>query len=180
MVFYEDTGLVQIRTNKLIPGQGYNLNFAYQTERNGEWIDFADVNFYAYYYGSNPSSGDLVSPDLNSTVDIGFVGALDEFFNPTSGDISQASESIFQNPYGSGEFFGIVYEDYDDFGFGDFVVGFFQGLYNIFTDFNDVTIGFGMLRQYFFCFVYYIWCNSYFFSFVYWCYVYYNYGLLVF
>ena len=100
LVFYSDTGLVQIRSSKLIPKQGYNLNLAYQTEKNGEWTDFADVNFYALYYGDLSSSGDLVSPDLNSTVDIGFVRALDEFFNPTSGEISEASESIFQKDFG--------------------------------------------------------------------------------
>ena len=145
LVFYSDTGLVQIRTSKLIPKQGYNLNLAYQTEKNGEWTDFADVNFYALYYGDLSSSGDLVSPDLNSTVDIGFVRALDEFFNPTSGEISEASESIFQNPFGSGEFFGITYTDYDDWGFGDFVIGLFEGIYNIFNDFTDVSINFGFL-----------------------------------
>lgn len=160
LVFYQDTGLVQIRTSKLIPKQGYNLNLAYQTEKNGEWTDFADVNFYALYYGDLSSSGDLVSPDLNSTVDVGFVRALDEFFNPTSGEISEASESIFQDPFGSGEFFGITYTDYDDWGFGDFVIGLFEGIYNIFNDFTDVSISFGMLRYNFIRIIYYYWFCS--------------------
>lgn len=107
LAFNYDTGAISIKATKLIDLQTYNLYLQYSAF-NGTYQDLGSFDYYATYYTTHVTSGELISPDLNSTVDIGFVNALDDFFdydNVNSGDLDYMLNSNIFNFTTSGDLY---------------------------------------------------------------------------
>lgn len=154
-LFITSQGEITVKTSKLLNMQGVALYFRYKEDVNSSYEYSDEYYYYTYFYGTNPESGDLISPDLNSTADVGLVNALSDFFNTDSGEsnVPYIINSVF--PSGdvnfsgdflpSGDIFGIPYVSYDNWGLGDFVVWTFKGFANAFTNYEDVTLNAGFL-----------------------------------
>lgn len=119
LIFDSSTGKISIKREKLVNMQGYNLLLTY-IYRNGESSsDIGSFNYYAYFFNLSISSGDLVSPDINSTVDIGMLNALDDYFSYDSGEafalssLFSFSGDFLSGDFLSGDIYGkIGYNDY--------------------------------------------------------------------
>ena len=104
-----------------------------------------------YYYifspvGHNVTSGDIYgSGDGNNLIPI--LNAIDDISNYNSGDFATNIDSIlnFNISGDSGDFFGITYNNYDFGGLGSYVLRFFRRLIGILTNYQDITMNFGVL-----------------------------------
>lgn len=155
-------GKLSVTSTLLIPNQLYFLTIYYKDTRDDDWLYVGDkdYSFYSYFYTTSPTSGDAISPDLVKTLSPEIINTMREIGNNNpnypyiiNNSIGLSSGDINHNGFPSGElvsgdFFGINYQDYDDFGFGDFVYRFFYGLYYVLTDYNNVTIDFGILGSF--------------------------------
>lgn len=105
LLFDPTTGRISIKREKLVNKQAFSLLLQYRLNNGDVVEDIGDYHYYAYFYNLNISSGDLMSPELNSTVDIGMLNALDEYFNYSSGDSDNINYSINELLNFSGDLF---------------------------------------------------------------------------
>lgn len=159
---------VDLLSEDLTSGETYYINL------NAINIKWTESNGQKILVGLDPngsSSGDniIINGDLTTTnnllnnltnvVKSGDNAIISELQNLQSGE--NAKFEYWQNEYlnffnysgdynyilRSGDFLGITidYNDYDDWGFGDFVVNLFQNILYILSSSEDTTINFGFL-----------------------------------
>lgn len=143
LYFDSSTGRVSIDYNALLNMQGYNLYLNYQFDRTDDSITFYEGDYYAYFGNTFPSSGDLLSADLNTTLDIGWINAfgdLTDFDYNTKNNIDYNLNSLLgTGSFWSGDIFSgdilgkIGYQDYFDNDYSLFIYTIYQNVLDIFT-----------------------------------------------
>lgn len=147
---------IYVKSNEIYYNQGYMLNIQYND--GSSWSDLDNYLLYFSVPGSSSTSGDLLNPDFNSDIDLSVIQAFNSLF--PSDDISNQQLQEIAGSFFSGDvissisgdlflsgdsFFGVTFNDYDDWGFGDLVKWFYNGIYATLTSYQDVFIDFGFL-----------------------------------
>lgn len=153
LAFVEDKGnnRLSIYVNQywLLYYQGYKLQLVYR-ENNSSSSSEININYYILPYGSNDSSGDLISPNLNNDLDLEFIRSIDELNNVNDIDLENNNHFYsfyFSGDNFSGDFLGFHYNDYDSWGFGNLYRWVLDRIYFFATNFTDITINFGFLGE---------------------------------
>lgn len=143
LVFDKSSGRISINKNSLLNKQAYNLYLSYTLDLTSTTEDIGDFNYYAYYYNLSISSGDLMSPDLNSTVDVSIVRALTDYFNFNSGDADSLNYVLDSNIFNfslSGDLFSgdialkMGYKDYFDNDYSSFIYSIYRNVLTLLSE----------------------------------------------
>lgn len=143
LIFDKSSGRISINKNSLLNKQAYNLYLSYTLDSTSTSEDIGDFNYYAYYYNLSISSGDLMSPDLNSTVDVSIVRALTDYFNFYSGDADSLNYVLDSNIFNfslSGDLFSgdialkMGYKDYFDNDYSSFIYSIYRNVLTLLSD----------------------------------------------
>lgn len=131
--------------------QGYHVLISTKSrdQDDSSYLYFDSLDFACLPLGDNRTNGDfLINPDINGNYDLGYIYNLNGYFgsNPevTNNNINYTLTNLF--PSGeSGDFFGLSFIDRDNWGFGQLVLWVYDGFINLLTNFDNVTINFGIL-----------------------------------
>lgn len=143
LIFDKSSGRISINKNSLLNKQAYNLYLSYTLDSTSTSEDIGDFNYYAYYYNLSISSGDLMSPDLNSTVDVSIVRALTDYFNFNSGDADSLNYVLDSNIFNfslSGDLFSgdialkMGYKDYFDNDYSSFIYSIYRNVLTLLSE----------------------------------------------
>lgn len=144
-----DTGRISVNSLNMIDKQTYHLYLNYKLI-NDDWVvEFASVDYFAYFFNSDVISGELINPNLNTDLNIGWINTINSWVNNNdeSNQIINNSFPFFSGEHYSGDFFGITFEDRDKYGFSDLFHNLYYGFVNVLTNYDDVTINFGILSN---------------------------------
>lgn len=130
-----DDGVVYIKNDSIYYNQGYNLIF----DVDGENVD--NYLFYFVPYAYSSSSGDLLSPDIDTNSDLEILQNLQDLVN------IQNIGAIYDNSFASGEIYNTLgYSDYDNI-YSEYLKSCFQSLNDTFSLSGDVSVDVSFLGK---------------------------------
>lgn len=146
--FDYSTGRISVENSRLIENNCYYLYLGYKVD--DDWLDITDneVLYYAYYINSSPLSGDLINPNVNTDIDFEWINSVDYSLNNNDDNvymIGLPTDFDFSGDFLSGDILGISYRNYDTWGLGDYVYHAFEGIINVLTSYDDITLNMGIL-----------------------------------